>query len=80
MPAAFFNIEWYINRKEPGLGDKIESQWFLNPLENDEHMFLDSFGWHWHNSSKKDFDVVEGSKFRNLEKLIDSKLKEKGLL
>ena len=80
LPAAFFNIEWYINRKTPGLGDKIESQWFLSPLEDDEHMFLDSFGWHWHNSSKKDFDVVEGSKFYNLEKMMDGKLKEKGVL
>jgi len=74
MPASFFNIEWCINKKHPGLGDHIESQFFLNPLENMEHLFLDSFGWHWHNSSKKDFDIVSGSKFDLLVKIIDSKL------
>jgi|TARA_R110002012_G_scaffold291773_1_gene486422 hypothetical protein len=79
MPAAFFNIEWYINRKTPGLGCEIESQWFLKPLEDHRHMFLDSFGWHWHNSSKKEYETVEGSKFNLLEKLINKKLKEKNI-
>ena len=77
MPAAFFNIEWCINKKHPGYGDEIERQWFLNPLENKEHLFLDSFGWHWHNSSKKDFEVVSGSKFDLLEKRINKILQKK---
>ena len=80
LPAGFFNIEWCINKKHPGLGDKIESQWFIKHLENKEHLFLESFGWHWHNSSKKDFEVVQGSKFDILEKLTDKRLKEKGIL
>lgn len=74
MPAAFFNIEWCINKRHPGLGDHIESQGFLKPLENQDHLFLESFGWHWHNSSKKDFDIVSGSKFDLLTRIMDSKL------
>jgi hypothetical protein len=74
MPASFFNIEWCINKKHPGLGDYIESQGFLNPLENSDHLFLESFGWHWHNSSKKDFDIVSGSKFDLLSQFVDDKL------
>ena len=79
MPAAFFNIEWCINKKHPGLGDEIERQWFFNKLENKDHMFLDSFGWHWHNSSKKELQIVEGSKFDLLQKRIDELLKDRGL-
>ena len=45
--------------------------------ENKEHLFLDSFGWHWHNSSKKDFEVVSGSKFDLLEKRINKILQKK---
>tara|TARA_R110002110_G_scaffold43418_7_gene134881 strand:- start:1733 stop:2308 length:576 start_codon:yes stop_codon:yes gene_type:complete len=78
MPAAFFNIEWCINKKHPGLGDEIERQWFLNPLVDKEHLFLDSFGWHWHNSSKKDFKTVPGSKFDLLESRTNDLLKERG--
>ena len=37
-------------------------------------------GRHWHNSSKKDFEIVQVSKFNLLEKLTDEKLKEKGIL
>ena len=79
MPAAFFNIEWCINKKYPGLGDEIERQWFLNPLNNKDYLFLDSFGWHWHNSSKKDFKIAPGSKFDLLESRTNDLLKEKGI-
>ena len=79
MPAAFFNIEWYINRKYPGLGDHIESQWFKSPLQDEKHLFLSSFGWHWHNSSKKDFSVVGGSKFDLLEKRVEEQLVARGI-
>jgi len=79
LPAAFFNIEWYINKKYPGLGDHIESQWFKEPLGDKKHLFLSSFGWHWHNSSKKDFSIVSGSKFDLLEKRIEKQLLERGI-
>ena len=79
MPAAFFNIEWCINKTHPGLGDKIESQWFYDKLDNKDHLFLDSFGWHWHNSSKKDFKIVDGSKFNLLQKRTDDLLKARGI-
>lgn len=77
FPASFFNIEWCINFKYKGLGDLIESQWFFKKLENHDHLFLDSFAWHWHNSSKKSFEIIDGSKFSLLQKIIDSKLLER---
>lgn len=79
MPCAFFNIEWCINRKYNSLGNEIESRWFFNPLNNDDHLFLDSFAWHWHNSSKKNFKITNGSKFDLLEKFINNKLIERGI-
>ena len=80
FPASFFNIEWCINKKHPGLGDEIESQWFLNPLENEEHLFLESFAWHWHNSSKKDFEILKSSKFGRLQQIMEDKLIERGII
>ena len=79
LPSAFFNIEWCINKTTKGLGDHIENSWFTTPLQNKSHLFLQSFAWHWHNSSKKNLDVVLGSKFDLLSKLTDQKLIEKGL-
>ena len=40
MPVSFFNIEWSINKKHPGLGDLIESQGFHSPLGDVKHLFL----------------------------------------
>ena len=80
FPASFFNIEWCINSKYAGFGDHIESQWFTKKLENHEHLFLESFAWHWHNSSKKKYDIVDGSKFNLLQKIIEDKLVQKNIL
>ena len=80
LPASFFNIEWCMGVKHRNITDEIQKQWFLNPLQNQKYLFLESFGWHWHNSSKKDFEIVPGSKFDLLEKLTEKKLKEKGIL
>lgn len=79
MPASFFNIEWCINSHTPGLGDQIESTWFLNPVLDEKHLFLDSFGWHWHNSSKKNYDTVKGSKFDILNNMIEKLLADRGI-
>ena len=80
MPVSFFNIEWSINKKHPGLGDLIESQGFHSPLGDVKHLFLESFAWHWHNSSKKGYDIVTGSKFDLLEEMMNKKLTERGCL
>lgn len=76
FPSAFFNTEWQINKKHPGLGTKIEGGWFQR-TEYSEHLFLDAFAWHWHNSSYKGQTVEAGSKFWLLESLIDQVLKDK---
>ena len=80
MPASFFNIEWCINKKHPDLGDHIESQGFHSALEDTKYLFLESFAWHWHNSSKKGYDIVSGSKFDLLEKMMYKKLVERKLI
>ena len=77
FPASFFNIEWCINKKHPGHGDEIEKGWFLEKLKDEKYLFLQSFAWHWHNSSKKDYVIAKGSKFDLLEKLTDKKLQQK---
>ncbi len=79
LPSSFFNIEWCINSKYPGHGDYIESQWFTKKMENKDHLFLESFAWHWHNSSKKDYEVVDGSKFDLLQKFVSNRLEQRGI-
>jgi hypothetical protein len=79
FPCTFFNTEWCINSKHPSFGDEIESRWFFNPLNNDAHLFLDAFAWHWHNSSKKTCRVFSGSKFDLLTKVTERKLAERGI-
>ena len=77
FPSSFFNIEWCINSKYKGKADHIEKQWFYEKLDNQDHLFLDSFSWHWHNSSKKGIPIVEGSKFDLLQKITIKKLEQR---
>lgn len=79
FPSTFFNTEWMINKKYPGKGDATERGWFT-PNEYSNDLFINTFGWHWHNSSHKNKVVNEGSKFDLLSKHIDNKLKKKGIL
>lgn len=88
FPSYFFNTEWQLNtwyengfkKYDPkGLGTQIESGWFTKN-EYSENLFLESFSWHWHNSSYKNHVVKEGSKFDLLNKLTDKRLKDKGML
>ena len=51
---------------------------FKSPLKNHDWLFLDAFAWHWHNSSNKDYDIVEGSKFDLLKKITKERLKLRG--
>jgi len=87
LPGFFFNVEWNMasplskNAKQnEDLNRTIQSQWFSNPLQNNEHLFLESFAWHWHNSSNKNKPNVLGSKYDILSKLIHSKLKQKNII
>jgi len=79
LPSAFFNIEWCINAVSPGLGDHIQNQWFDEPLKVLDHLYLDCFSWHWHNSSFKHKEIITGSKFDLLSRYISQKLVERGL-
>ena len=62
------------------LSEDVEGGWFLNNGIGDKYLFLESFAWHWHNSSKKHLPIEVGSKFYALQQLTDKKLKEKGIL
>lgn len=79
FPSTFFNTEWCINIKYPGLGTQIEKQWFETPLKDENHLFLDAFTWHWHNSSFKDKNIIKGSKFYLLQNYIHKLLIERDL-
>ena len=75
MPSTFFNTEWCINKKYKGLGTDIENQWFVSELKDKDHLFMEAFTWHWHNSSHKRDVIVENSKFNILQKIIRDRLK-----
>lgn len=70
FPSAFFNTEWQINIKYPGKGTKIENGWF-NTNDYSDELFLESFSWHWHNSSHKNDTIEPGCKFYALNQYID---------
>jgi len=77
LPCVFFNTEWMINKKYPGLSEKIEHSWF-NKTEYSNNLFLEALGWHWHNTSHK-YDIIEkGSKFDLLTDIMNIKLKSRG--
>lgn len=79
LPSSFFNIEWCINKHTPGLADYIEEGWFKSRTDNKKYMFLESFAWHWHNSSKKNLAIESGSKFDLLRAVTEERLKQRGL-
>jgi len=74
FPVTFFNTEWNIR------DSSLQNYWFEHPMQDPENLFLEAFAWHWHNSSNKNKEVVEGSKFDLLEKFIDQKLQERNLV
>ncbi len=73
LPCGFFNTEWISD------DTTLEDQLFEKALENNIHLFEDAFAWHWHNSSNKEQNVSQGSKFDRLEAMIHSKLEFKGI-
>jgi len=62
FPSVFFDTEWQINKKHPGLGTAIESGWFKKN-EYSNYIFNEAFAWHWHHTSFKHCTPEPGSKF-----------------
>jgi len=88
FPSTFFNTEWQMNTSwdgdkkiynPSGIGTKTESGWF-NKNEYSNSLFEDAFSWHWHNSSYKNREIEEGSKFNLLQNKIKNKLNDKGII
>tara|TARA_Y100000816_G_C26098298_1_gene581594 strand:- start:1696 stop:2601 length:906 start_codon:yes stop_codon:yes gene_type:complete len=79
LPSTFFNTEWCVNVKHKGLGDVMDKSWFVDVGHKNDYLFPEAFAWHWHNSSNKDRQVEEGSKFHILETMMDQKILEKKL-
>jgi len=80
FPSTFFNTEWLISKTDKPLAQALNPQWFDTPLQDLNHLFLEAFAWHWHNSSNKHKEIVKRSKFDLLEKITDEKLRELGIL
>jgi len=81
FPSTFFNTEWLISRVDRPLSEDLENDWFYNKKDTAyDHLFLEAFAWHWHNSSKKTFPIEEGSKFDLLRIRTDALLKNKGII
>jgi hypothetical protein len=88
FPSAFFNTEWQMNVKwidgirkyDPnGIGTKTESGWFIKN-EYSIYLFENAFSWHWHNSSYKNREIGEGSKFYILQRKTKDILKTKKII
>lgn len=77
FPCSFFNTEWLISKVNKSLSVQIQQGWFKNNSIIKDYLFLDAFTWHWHNSSNKDKDVENGSKFDLLRKRTNKLLHEK---
>ena len=81
FPSTFYNTEWLISKVDRILSEDVENDWFYNKKNTaKDHLFLEAFTWHWHNSSKKTFPIEEGSKFDLLRKRTDALLYKKGIL
>jgi len=79
FPSTFFNTEWLVSKMDKKKAQKLEHSQFDGKLEDSKDLFLEAFAWHWHNSSNKNKEVVCGSKFDLLEKMIKNKLIDKGI-
>jgi len=84
FPSPFFNTEWLITKsprrtKEEArkLRNDIGESWFTDNTHGKDYLYLESFGWHWHNSSHKHLPIVEGSKFDTLRQITNMRLKER---
>lgn len=80
FPSPFFNTEWLISKTDVKLSEDIPNGWFKDNEIGKKYLFLESFAWHWHNSSNKKKNVEVGSKFHELRKITNRKLEEKGII
>jgi len=79
FPSPFFNTEWLMSKVNRPFSQEVQKGWFEKNSASD-NLFLESFAWHWHNSSNKNKTVEPGSKFDLLQKRNNQLLKEKGIL
>tara|TARA_X000001388_G_scaffold42322_1_gene29774 strand:- start:2179 stop:2520 length:342 start_codon:yes stop_codon:yes gene_type:complete len=79
FPSPFFDCDWLVSKVDEPLSREAEAAWFEKPTDP-SNLFLESFAWHWHNSSNKHKTIVEGSKFSLLKDRNDKVLKEMGII
>jgi hypothetical protein len=80
FPTPFFNTEWLISKTSMEMQKLVKEGWFSPNDIIAENLYLESFAWHWHNSSNKHKEVFPGSKFALLQDRNDKKLKSMGVL
>lgn len=79
FPSTFFNTEWLVSKTDTPLRKSLLDGFHKINVSKD-YLFLDAFGWHWHNTANKHKDIESGSKFHQLQLITESKLKLKKLL
>jgi len=79
FPSTFFNTEWLISKTDQEFRNLVGEGFERVETERDI-LFLQAFTWHWHNSSNKNKEIKEGSKFDILRRRTDNLLKEKGII
>ena len=79
FPSPFFDCDWLVSKVDQPLSVEAEDAWFEKPPQP-SNLFLESFAWHWHNSSNKHKTIVDGSKFSLLRDRNDKVLKEMGII
>jgi hypothetical protein len=80
FPSPFFNIEWLMNTTNRPERKRAGECMFDHRDFTKDYLFLDSFAWHWHNSSNKNKVVQPGSKFDMLRDITNKRLKSRGIL
>lgn len=76
FPCVFFNTEWQMGKS----GVAIQESWFDKKNTFEKDLFLEAFSWHWHNTSNRNKNVVDGSKFYTLSEITKRKLIERGII
>ncbi len=89
LPAMFFNPEYgvlgwpNVSVKNKNYISGIIDGWFFDNVVINS-LYTGTFSWHWHNSTgrtkKKPKTIQEGSKFWQMDQIIESKLIERGIL
>ena len=80
FPSTFFNTEWLMSKVAKEKAVEADKAMFDTKMIDPEGLFEGAFAWHWHNSSNKNKEVVEGSKFNLLENITDKKLREREII